>query len=326
MTLINIASLLVIPIGFYVLIWSADRFVEGASALAKNFGVPPLIIGLTIVGFATSAPEMLISALAAVDHQGGLAIGNALGSNITNIALVLGLSALLYPFTASPDSIKKDFPVLIICLLVMGYLLYDKILSTTDGFVLLTGLLIIFASIIWRGLRQPKSASTQELMEDIPDSMPTAHAFFWLLTGLTLLLASSKGLVWGSVNIAQLMGVSDLIIGLTIVALGTSLPELAATMASIKKQEADLALGNIIGSNIFNTLGVVGIAGAINTISVDNDVLYRDIPITLGITVLLLILGVSGGLKKIALNRLSGSILLATYITYMVYLGISSLS
>lgn len=322
----NIVSIITIPLGFYLLMFSADKFIDGASALAKNLGVSALIIGLTIVGFATSAPEMLISALASLDGQGGLAIGNAIGSNVTNIALVLGFSALLVPFSGSLQSIKIDLPVLFLCLILMFFLMRDGNLSTGDGIILSVSLLLVFASMVIRGIKQPKSKQSQELVADIPQEMRNPTAIFWLIFGLLLLLASSKVLVWASVNIAQMLGVSDLIIGLTIVALGTSLPELAATFSSVKKGEPDLAIGNILGSNIFNALGVVGIAALVSPMSVDKNILARDMPIMIGVTILFAVLSVSFKHKKLYLSRSSGAILCASYCAYLAYLAIDSFS
>lgn len=320
-----ILSILAIPAGFALLVWSADRFVEGAAALANNLGVPPLIIGLTIVGFATSAPEMLISAFAAVDGNSGLAVGNAIGSNITNIALILGFSALLYPIAVSSSILKKEMPILLGIMALGSYLMWDKQLNQQEGWILLIALAILMAWIVWQGLNHPDDPMTGDAAEEIPDDMSTGAALLWLIIGLAVLLGSSKLLVWGAVNIAQAFHVSDLIIGLSIVALGTSLPELAATIACVKKGESDIAVGNVIGSNMFNMLGVLGIAAVLSPPQLDSAVLQRDIPVMIGVLALMVIVSLLKSVKAPGLTRWGGSILFISYIAYQGYLIYSAL-
>lgn len=315
-----ILAILAIPLGFALLVWSADRFVDGASALANNLGVPPLIIGLTIVGFATSAPEMLISAFAAWDGNSGLAVGNAIGSNITNVALILGFTALFYPIAVSSSILKKELPILFGIMLFGTWMMWDLQLSSLEGSGLIIALFCLMGWIVWQGLSHPDDPMTQDAAEEIPTDMDTKTAVFWLIIGLTVLLASSKLLVWGAVSIAQAFGVSDLIIGLSIVALGTSLPELAATISCARKGEFDIAVGNVIGSNMFNILGVLGIAAVISPTQLDSAVLQRDIPVMFGVALLLLVLSLSKSIKAPGLGKFSGAILTASYLGYQGYL------
>lgn len=311
--------------GFVLLIWSADRFVIGASGIAVNFGVSPLIIGLTIVGFGTSAPEMIVSGVAAYEGTPNLAIGNALGSNITNIALVLGTTALVTPLIVDSKILKREYPVMFAIMLIVWALLSDGELSQVDGSILLLGMfgLMIFITLI--GLREKRRTDKigqpdpleDEFSDEIPKDMSTAMAVFWLIAGMLVLLLSSRLLVWGAVNIAHAFHVSELVIGLTIVAIGTSLPELAASIASALKNEHDIAVGNIIGSNMFNLLGVLGIPGIIGSVTLEHSVLERDYPMMILLSILLFLFAY-GFKGKGKINRLEASILLLGYIGYMV--------
>ncbi len=246
--------------GFFFLIFSADFFVKGTSAIARNLGVPPLIIGLTIVGLGTSAPEMLVAGMASIQGNTGLATGNAIGSNIANIGLVLGATALTAPILLQSSLLKREFPILMAISMASYLLVIDGHLSRLDGLVLITGL-GIFLYWLLRSAQQTKKQSKDilatEFEEEIPTNLSTKVASFYAISGLVTLIASSKLLVWAAVNIAIFFGVSDLVIGLTIIAIGTSLPELAASIMSVIKKEPDLAVGNIIGSNAFNLLAVL---------------------------------------------------------------------
>lgn len=319
--LLSFAAVLV---GFVLLIWSADRFVIGASGIAVNFGVSPLIIGLTIVGFGTSAPEMIVSGVAAYEGTPNLAIGNALGSNITNIALVLGTTALVTPLIVDSKILKREYPVMFAIMLIVWALLSDGELSQMDGTILILGMfgLMIFITLI--GLREKRRTDKMgqpdplenEFSDEIPKDMSTAMAVFWLIAGMLVLLLSSRLLVWGAVNIAHAFHVSELVIGLTIVAIGTSLPELAASIASALKNEHDIAVGNIIGSNMFNLLGVLGIPGIIGSVTLEPSVLERDYPMMILLSILLFLFAY-GFKGKGKINRLEASILLLGYIGYM---------
>ena len=314
---------LAIIAGFVMLIWSADRFIIGAAATARNFDVPPLIIGLTIVGFGTSAPEMMVAGFAAYDGSPAMAIGNALGSNITNITLVLGVAALIVPLDVHSRIIKKELPILLFATLLALALMRDMTLSRLDGFVLITLLCLLMWWITRAGMKTPLDDTlTNEYIEELPDSMPTSHALFWLIAGLILLTISSKILVWGAVNIATEFGVSELIIGLTIIAIGTSLPELAASITGALKNEHDIAIGNVVGSNLFNTLGVLAIPALISPGPLQQDILHRDLPIVLLLTISLFIMAY-GFRSRGRINRFEGSLLLGAFIAYQMLLFFS---
>ncbi len=309
--------------GFMLLIWSADRFIIGAAATARNFDVPPLIIGLTIVGFGTSAPEMMVAGFAAYDGSPAMAIGNALGSNITNITLVLGVAALITPLNVHSRIIKKELPILLFATLLALALMRDMTLTVFDGVILFSLLFLLMWWITRQGLKNDsEQALTKEYIEELPDKMPTSHALFWLIAGLILLTVSSKVLVWGAVGIATAFGLSELIIGLTIIAIGTSLPELAASITSALKNEHDIAIGNVVGSNLFNTLGVLAIPGLISPGAIPEDALYRDIPVVLFLTITLLVMGY-GFRKEGRINRFEGSLLLSAFIGYQMLLFFS---
>lgn len=293
----------------------------GASATARNFGVSPLIIGLTIVGFGTSAPEMLVAGVAASDGNPGLAIGNALGSNITNIALVLGVTAMVAALTVASETVRREIPILLAVSLLAFWLMSDGVLGFWDGVLLIGGMLVMIVLVVMLGI---KSANTGDPVEaeyegEIPEGMPMGKALFWTVFGIAVLLGSSKILVWGAVNIAEAFGVSDLVIGLTIVAIGTSMPELMASIMSALKHEHDLAIGNIIGSNMFNLLGVMALPGLIAPGAFDADVLSRDFPWMIGLTLALFVMayGFRGPGK---INRWEGAILLIAYVGYMGWL------
>lgn len=307
--------------GLILLVWSADKFVEGAAAVAKHLGMPSLLIGMVIIGFGTSAPELAVSAMAAADGNPGLALGNGYGSNITNIALIVGLTAVIAPIAVHSQVLKKELPLLVVLTLIAGSQLLDGELSRLDGWVLLGVFAVVMGWSIFQGMRGKGDALAGETDAQMAgDLMAMKTAIIWLIIGLILLVVSSRLLVWGAVTIAQSLGVSDLVIGLTIVAIGTSLPELAAALAAVRKNEHDLILGNILGSGLFNTLAVVGLAAVIEPMSVAPEVLYRDWTLMLVLTVGLLVMGfgVTGWRKLI--SRFDGSILLLVYVAYTGYL------
>ncbi|MDX1678645.1 calcium/sodium antiporter [Arsukibacterium sp.] len=306
--------------GLALLVWSADRFVDGAAAAARFGGMPPLLIGMLVVGFGTSAPEMVVSAMAAADGNPALALGNAYGSNITNIALIIGLVALISPINVHSQVLKKELPLLLAITLFAGWQMFDHQLSRLDAWCLLAVFAAVMAWSVWQGMRNPQDALAEDVTTELStNNMTLKQALFWLVLGLILLIIASRLLVYGAVYIAQGLGVSDLIIGLTVVAVGTSLPELASSLMAIKKREHDIALGNIIGSNLFNTLAVVGIAALIEPMAVDALVLSRDWTLMFGLTVALLVMGI--GIKKAGrINRLEGGLLLAVFCGYTGYL------
>lgn len=312
--------------GFALLAWSADRFVQGASAIAVNLSIPPLIIGLTIVSIGTSAPEIIVSAVAAWQGNSGLAVGNALGSNIINTGLILGFTALIIPLNVHSSIIRRELPVLMVVMAVALLLLIDGRLDRIDGIVLLTGMALMLSWITWLGIRAQGTAEpmAHEFAEEMPVNIPMRNAVTLLVVGAVVLFASSRLLVWGAVSVAHTMGVSDLLIGLTVVALGTSLPELAATVISALRNEHDIAIGNVVGSNIFNLLAVLGLPGLIHPITIDPSVLTRDYPAMAGLTVLLFVMayGFTGPGR---LNRLEGALLLLAFGAYQVLLYFTEL-
>jgi len=320
--------LLCVILGLFVLTISADKFVDSSSNIAKHLGMSPLLIGMIIIGFGTSAPELVVSILAAIEGNAGIALGNAYGSNITNIALILGSTALFRPIIVESQVVKKELPILIgITVISMG-LLFDLQLSRIDSLVLL----IIFSLLMmWTILQSKKNKSDQLTLEVEQELQNSSSSFNLKKIALTLVLSfivliiSSRVLVYGAVGIATIFGVSDLIIGLTIVALGTSLPELASSIIAIKKGESDLAIGNIIGSNLLNSLLVVGVAGVITPVALSKDFFYRDILVMFGLTLSLFFMGI--GLKgKGKIGRIKGGILFTCYIIYVGYLIVTSVS
>jgi cation:H+ antiporter len=309
-------ALLQMLAGFVLLIWAADRLVAGASAFARNLGVSTLIVGLTIVGFGTSAPEMIVSAMASLQGKPSLAIGNALGSNIANVGLILGLTAIIYPLRVESATLRREVPVLGLIMLLTLILMWDLAFTRADGLVLLLGLLALIGGMVLIGLQtggeDPMSAA---LAEEVPTGMPTKTAVMWTLVGLVVLPVSAQVLVDGAVTLALVLGVTEAVVGLTVVALGTSLPELAAAGASAYKREDDLAIGNILGSNMFNLLGVLGIAATIHPMIIEPVLFNRDLMVMFAISLLLLILvWRQGGHGRI--NRPTAVLLFASYLGY----------
>jgi len=308
--------------GLALLTWSADRFVAGAAGLARALGVSTLIIGLTIVAFGTSAPEMLVSAMAAWEGNSGIAVGNAIGSNIANMALVLGVTASIAPLSVHSSTLNREFPLMLAAMVGVLALLWDGTLGRPDGLLLLAAMAGL---VLWTiHLARTTSADdplVAEYGEEIPESMPKARAWALLLGGLALLLVSSKVLVWGAVGLARAFGVSDLVIGLTIVAIGTSLPELAASVAAARKGEPDIAVGNVVGSNLFNILAVLGIAGVVGPGPVDTMVQVRDFPLMLGLAVALYLM--ARGRRRSGtgtIHRWAGAVLVTVYVGYQAWL------
>jgi len=313
-------ALAALVVGLVLLVWSADRFVEGSAAVARHLGMPPLLIGMVVVGFGTSAPELTVSVLATVGGNSGIALGNAYGSNIANIALILGLTALISPIAVHSRVVRRELPILIVVTAMAAWQLRDGMVSRIDAWLLLA----VFAGLmIWtihEGVTGRGDVLEAEIVQELDaHRMPAGRAAFWLAAGLVVLIASSRLLVWGAVTIAQSLGVSDLIIGLTVVAIGTSLPELASSLMAARKGEHDMALGNILGSNLFNTLAVVGLAGAIHPLEVAPDVLSRDVPVMVALAVTLF--AMSYGFRAPGrIGRRKGGLLLACYLAYTLVL------
>lgn len=311
---------LAVLIGLGVLVWSADRFVDGAAATAQHFSVPPLLIGMVVVGFGTSAPEIVVSAISASQGNPGIALGNAYGSNIANIALILGVTALISPVLVRSSVLRKELPILLGVTVFAAIQVWDGEITRLDAILLLAVFFLIMGWTIWSGLKKQPDSLGHDIEADLGSQNLTLKlAVLWLLVGLLLLVASSRLLVWGAIEIAQSFGISDLIIGLTIVAIGTSLPELASSVAAARKGEHDMALGNILGSNLFNTLAVVGIAGVIHPLGFGSEVFWRDAMIMLSLTLVIFVLGY-GYKRQGRINRWAGGLLVACYLAYTLFL------
>ena len=318
-------AIIFVVVGLVLLIWSADRFVYGASSVARNLGVSPMIIGLTIVAMGSSAPEMLVSASAAWQGRLDTSVGNALGSNITNILLVIGAAALLKPIAVSSLTLKREYPLLVLCTLLGYYFIADNSLSRIEGMMLLAAFIsFIMLLVYWGKTAKADDPLVAEISAELPEPASGVKSVLWVAAGLILLLASSQLLVHGAVTIARYAGMSDLLIGLTIIAIGTSLPELAASIIGILKGEDDLALGNIIGSNIFNILAVLGLGAVIGPAGLDPLAGSRDSYVMIAATIIMLLMSVRLG-KVQRINRFEGALLLAGFVGYQ-YLLFNALS
>lgn len=309
-------------VGLLLLVWSADRLVFGSAALARNFGISPLVIGMTILAMGSSAPEMMVSATAALEGKTDTAVGNVLGSNIANIALILGITAMVKPLSVSSGILKRELPLMIAVTLVAGGIMWNYYLGFMEGILLV----VLFAAFIIAMLHISRIEKLKgdilisEQESEIPEGVDNKKAAFWVVIGLILLPLSAELLVDNAVFIAKYFGMSDLIIGLTIIAIGTSLPELAASLAGVMKGEDDMAVGNIIGSNVFNILAVMGIPGLLNPSALDVHAMDRDFWVMLGVSVLLVIMALG---KSRSINRIEGGILFTIFIAYQSYLFIN---
>lgn len=309
--------------GLILLIWSADRFIDGAAATANHFGMSQLLIGIVIVGFGTSAPEMIVSSLSALNGNPGIALGNAYGSNITNIALILGTTALITPLAVNSQILRLELPILILITALSAALIYDAEITRSDAVILLITFATYMIWTVWHDLKNKSDSLAADVQQEFATQakMSVKVAVLWIFIGLLLLIGSSQLLVWGAVEVARYFGVSDLIIGLTIIAVGTSLPEFASSVVAARKGEADLAVGNIVGSNLFNALAVVGIAGVISPMQVEPEVFTRDMSVMTLVTVALLVFGYGIGRKNARrITRFEGFLFLTSYIAYTLYL------
>lgn len=315
-------AVIAILIGLAILVWSADVFIDGATALAKKFSVPSFLIGVLILGIGTSAPEMVVSVLAALEGSPELALGNAYGSNIINIALVLGATVLISPIIIRKGIVKRDLPLLLLITAIAAWQLRDGILSQVDGLILLVLLIAVLGLQIVLSIREGYHEHEEDIDNADSDAIEpsVARGLGSLLLGMLMLVISSRAIVWGAVELATLWGLSELIIGLTIVAVGTSLPELVSSLSAARKGEHDMALGNIIGSNVFNTLAVVGLATVIAPISADPVILSRDVMAMGLLTILLVALCVFAFTKKRQFGRTSGATLVLFFVGYTAWL------
>ncbi|WP_445001408.1 calcium/sodium antiporter [Halomonas mongoliensis] len=307
--------------GLILLVWSAERFVDGAAATSARLGLSPLLIGMLVIGFGTSAPELVVSALAAGQGNPALALGNAYGSNIANIGLILGLVALISPLAVHSTVVRRELPILGGATLLSALLMWGGVIGRLEGALLLVLLALFIGTSVWRARRDGADAlgtDTEESLAVHPMSLRAGLA--WTAVGLVLLVVSSRLLVWGAVAIAQGLGVSDLVIGLTVVAVGTSLPELASSISALRRREHDLVLGNVVGSNLFNTLGVVGLAAVIHPIQVGAEVLLRDWSLMAAMTLLLALFAMGWRGRPGRINRLEGAVLLAMFMAYTAWL------
>jgi len=311
-------SIISLVSGFILLIWSADEFTDNGAKIANIFKISPLIIGLLIFGFGTSAPEMLVSGLAAYEGHPELSIGNAFGSNIFNIALVLGITAIILPIKVKQDILKKEWLYLMASTLVAGILIWDGHLSFVDGLILLS-LLALFLIYTFVSSKKGDHQEFDNLGADDVKQDQRGKVWLMLAISFVVLLVSAKLVVWGGSELAASFGVSDLLIGLTVVALGTSLPELAVSIGSALKKQHEMVVGNIIGSNLFNTVGVLAIPSLILPFDVPVDIINRDYPFMIALTILLFI--VSYKFKKEGvISRLEGVLLLVVLAIYLYLL------
>lgn len=331
-------DLFFIAVGLGVLVWSADKFVMGASNIARLLKVPLFFIGFLVVGIGTSAPEMIVAAMASVEGNTGLAVGNALGSNITNIALVLGATAIVSPIIIDRSIVKVQMPLLFIFTVLTFYLMLDFNITVYDGTLILTCMIFSLYLLIKMTPKSLLKENNPEILEregiEIPESLTLKDSVFWTLFGMVALFAGSKLLVMGATGLAKAMGLSDLVIGLTIVALGTSLPELTASIVAAMKKQHDLAFGNIIGSNMFNTLVVLAIPGLMKPGVIPEIAVVRDFVIVIALTTILLIYcgrKMNSSKEKNqessnfeAINRWQGFTLLLLFVAYMVWIYLDS--
>lgn len=312
--------LLALIVGLIALVWSADRFLSGAASTASHLGVSKLLIGLTVVSLGTSAPEILVAFTAAIDGNAMLAVGNAIGSNIANIGLVLGVTAMIAPLPFSKGVLRTELPWLLGATVLTLILLFDMTLSRLDGLILISGLgYILYRLTQYQGSSGGDvSGAIQEELEELPQ-LTLGKGAFWLVVGLLVLLGSAKLLVWAAVDIAEWLGVSELIIGLTVVAVGTSLPELAATVGAALKGHNDIAIGNVVGSNILNVLAVLAVPGLVSAPVVDIEVLWRDCGMMLALTLALALFAYAIGSRPV-ITRFEGAVILAGWIGYNILL------
>ncbi len=312
--------LLAIAAGLTLLVWSADKFVMGASATAYNLGVPTLLIGIIIIGFGTSAPEIFVGAIAAMQNNTGVAIGNAIGSNIANIALVLGVGALIAPMTVASRVLRREYPLLFAVTCFLLLLMLDFELSRWDGVLLLAGSLVTTLGLMWVSLSSRNADPLEtEFDAEVPHDLSTQKAVLWTIAALVILIGSSHLLVWGAVELAHSFGVNDLVIGLTIIAVGTSLPELAVTISAALKREHDIIVGNVIGSNMFNSMAVIGVATVIQPAPFTQLVLYRDYAVMFALTIAMFVMAY--GFRGVGrINRIEAVLLVACYLGYLFWL------
>lgn len=317
--------IIVVVVSLLVLAWSADKFVEGASSTAHGLGVSPLLIGLTIVSFGTSAPEMLIAVMSATSGSAAIAMGNAIGSNIANIALILGVASLIVPLPVSSGVLRREIPLLLAVVLFSAALLMDLHLSRSDGIASVLVLFLVLGWLVWQGrIHTSDDSISGEYEHSLEGEKTSQRPFLLALGALILLLISSRAMVWGAVEIARAAEVSELLIGLSIVAIGTSLPELAATIACVIRREFGLAIGNVVGSNLFNALAVTGIIALLAPGQVEAALRDRDLSVQVLVTVLLMVFALSWRGRQGRINRIEGLLFAGIFFAYQLWLFIGN--
>lgn len=309
-------QLLFFVIGLVVLYFGAEWLVKGAASLAIRYGIRPMIVGITVVALATSMPEFVVNFFAALSGEDNLALGNIVGSNICNIALILGISSLVIPITVAPSTLRKEYPIMMGVMILFYVLALDGVVSEIDGGLLIAGLLAFFVYLIRDARRQtnPMPEEAKDVAQDEDGS--TAKRIFYILGGMVGLSVGARIMVNAAVTIAESMAISPIIVGLTVVAVGTSLPELAASVAAALNKQVDMSVGNVLGSNLVNVLFVVGLVAMINPLQVDTDSLQIHFPVMLGFSAILLPIAWT----QYKITRLEGTLLIAGFIGYLVYL------
>lgn len=317
-----ILPLITLFLGLALLVWSSDIFIDSAASVAQHLNIAPLIIGVVVLGFGTSAPEMLVAILASLDNSPGLAIGNVVGSNIANIGLILGITAIVSPIVIKSSLLKREFPILLVISVIGILLMLDNDLDMTDGYILIVLLMVVMTWMIYANRTiSPTDPLPNENLEELKEhpKMGLSKSWVLLITGLIILITSAKMMVWGAVEIAHFFQVPDVIIGLTIIAIGTSLPELAAAINAAKKGKADLMIGNIIGSNLFNLLAVMSMPALIAPSLIEHTTLLIDYPIMLALTVAMLLVALPRKGNAV-ITKFEGSLLLISFVSYMLLL------
>ncbi|CAI1018901.1 calcium/sodium antiporter [Serratia quinivorans] len=313
-------AIVLLIVGLFLLVYGADRLVYGAAVISRSLGVPPLIIGITIVGIGTSLPELFVSTTAALNGQIDMAVGNVIGSNITNILLILGVAALIHPLAARSEVLRRELPLMLAVTVLCGFVLMDGTLSRLDGVVLLAAaavFILLMLKIARLAQREGSDSLTLEQMAELPQDSSNTVAVLWLVLAFIILPLSSKMVVDNATVIAHFFGMSELVVGLTLIAVGTSLPELATSIAGALKGEDDMAIGNIIGSNIFNTVIVLGVPALLSPGSVDSAAFHRDYWVMLAVSIVLTALCVG---RKHRIGHLAGALLLCGFIAYLAVL------
>ncbi|HYW02724.1 MAG TPA: calcium/sodium antiporter [Gammaproteobacteria bacterium] len=320
----GLADVPIVVAGLALLPWGADRLVKASASLARSAGVPTLVVGLTIVALGTSAPELLVSTMAALQNKPGLSVGNAVGSDITNLGLVVGITAVLTPLRVRSGILRREFPALLAAAGLTWALLWNGTVSRLDGLLLLACMAGLVAWLVALARRPPGGSdpAADEYARSIPPAMPVRPAVLRVVAGLAALLVGSRLLVWGATGLARSWGVSDLVIGLSIVALGTSLPELAASAAGALHGEHDIAVGNVIGSNLVNLLVVIGGPAVLHPLAVAPAVRLRDLPVMLAFTLALYAMCFGRGGRAGRVTRAEGALLVAAFAAYQGWLWI----